>query len=148
MRLVIQRVSKATVSVDKKMVGKIGKGLFILVGVGQDDKENDAVSLAEKVAKLRIMGDQNGKLNLNVLDTNSEILAVSQFTLFANTNKGNRPSFIKAADPDLAKTLYRMFVAKLIELGIKTKTGRFGAYMEISSDIDGPVTILLDSKKK
>lgn len=147
MRLVVQRVSGCSVSVreggSKKVVGKIGKGLFILVGVGQEDSGEDAQILAEKVSKLRIMSDENDKMNLSLKDVNAQVLAVSQFTLYADTTAGNRPSFIKAADPDKAKKVYQHFVDELSDYGIKVETGKFGAYMDIEAQLDGPVTIVI-----
>lgn len=164
MRLVIQRVNKALVRVDKKIVGQIDKGLFVLVGVAHGDSEKNAEVLAEKLSKLRVMSDENdppspkatggrGKMNLSIRDlpagrqgVNASILAVSQFTLFADTSKGNRPSFIKAAEPKLAEKIYGHFVTKLKELGIQVETGEFGAYMKIDVELDGPVTIGLSSE--
>lgn len=145
MKLVIQRVEKASVSVfeKKEIVGEIAKGLFVLVGVGDGDTVNDADTLAEKLVKLRIMGDNSGKMNLSIKDINGEILVVSQFTLFTDTNNGNRPSFVSAAKPELAKNVYEHFVARLKETGLKIQTGKFGAYMEINLTLDGPVTILI-----
>ncbi len=147
MRLIIQRVSKAKVSVvsSKKIVGEISKGLFILVGVKKGDTLQNAQNLAQKVAKIRLMADQNDKMNLSVLDTKSEILAVSQFTLFANTSDGNRPSFMDAELPDNAKPIYNHFVESLQKLGIKTEIGEFGSYMQIETILDGPVTIVLEN---
>lgn len=144
MRLVIQRVTATKVSVDGKTVGEIGKGLFVLLGVGQGDTEAQADRLAAKLVKLRIMADENKKMNLSVLDAKAEIIVVSQFTLYADTKKGNRPSFIKAADPDEASKLYEYFVRKLKELGAKVSTGSFGDYMDIEANLDGPVTIILE----
>jgi D-tyrosyl-tRNA(Tyr) deacylase len=147
MKVVIQRVNRASVSVDGKTVGKIDKGLFVLVGVGQGDEKKDAEELAEKLSKLRVMSDQKGKMNLSVKDINASVLAVSQFTLHADTSKGNRPSFVKAADPNLAEILYRYFIKLLKEKGVKVETGEFGAYMMIECTLEGPVTIMLDSSK-
>lgn len=146
MRLVIQRVKSAKVKVvgTGKQAGRIGKGLFILAAVSQGDKPEYADVLAEKVAKLRIMADREGKMNLSVKDVRGEILVVSQFTLYADTSAGNRPSFVKAAEPQLAKKIYRRFVKQLEERGIKVSTGSFGEYMEIESVSDGPVTIILE----
>lgn len=146
MRLAVQRVKSAKVRVAKtgEIVGKIGKGLFVLVGVKQGDVEKDAEVLAEKLAKLRVMADENGKMNLSVKDVKGEVLVVSQFTLYADTSGGNRPSFIKAAEPKLAEALYRLFVSRLKEKGIKVETGSFGEYMEIDAELDGPVTILME----
>ncbi len=146
MRLVVQRVNKASVSISGKVVGKIDKGLLVLVGVTQGDGEEDALVLAEKLSKLRIMSDENDKMNLSVKDVNAGVLAVSQFTLYADTSKGNRPSFIKAAKPQVAEKIYEYFVEKLRQLEIKVETGEFGAYMKIETELDGPVTILLESK--
>jgi D-tyrosyl-tRNA(Tyr) deacylase len=145
MKLVVQRVKKAQVTVlpSKKIIGKINKGIFILVGVGKDDDLETAKALAEKVSKLRIISDENDKMNLSIKDTNSEVLVVSQFTLYADTSKGNRPSFVKAAPPEKAEKIFDDFVKKLKELGLKVETGKFGAYMEIDVVCDGPVTILL-----
>ncbi len=145
MRLVIQRVKRAKVFIKEKnkVVGKINKGLFILIGVKEGDFKEDAEKLAEKVSKLRIMADKEGKMNLSIKDVGGEILVVSQFTLYADTRKGNRPSFIKAGVPGLAKDIYEHFVTQLKEKGIKVETGEFGAYMEIDTELDGPVTIIL-----
>lgn len=140
----MQRVNKACVSISGKVVGKIDKGLFVLVGVTERDGEEDAQVLAEKVSKLRIMSDEKGKMNLSVKDIKAEILAVSQFTLYADTSKGNRPSFIKAAKSQVAEKVYEYFVEKLRQLGIKIETGEFGAYMKIDAELDGPVTIILE----
>jgi len=153
MRLVIQRVNKASVLVDGKVVGKIDKGLFILVGIGKEDKLEDAEILAEKVSKLRIMSDVNDKMNLSVSDLPAQtgvkgsFLVVSQFTLYADTSGGNRPSFIKAALPDKARKIYQHFVTKLKEKGLSVKTGSFGDYMKITTELDGPVTIIVDTNK-
>lgn len=146
MRLVIQRVKEARVVVKEsgEEVAKIEKGLFVLVGVGQEDKQEYADLLAEKVAKLRVMADKEGKMNLAVGDVEGEILVVSQFTLYADISGGNRPSFIKAGDPQLARNLYERFVGKLKALGITVQTGRFGQYMEVSLINDGPVTIIIE----
>ena len=145
MRLVIQRVSRLAVKVvdSGEVVGKIGRGLFILVGVGEDDAKVDAEKLAQKIVKMRIMKDPEGKMNLSVKEVNGEVLAVSQFTLYSDTTKGNRPSFIKAAQPKQAEEIYNHFVAKLKEEGIEVQTGKFGAYMEIDATLDGPVTIII-----
>ena len=144
MRLVIQRVKSAKAITEKKVVGQIEKGLFVLLGVGEEDKEEYADTLAEKLVNLRIMADEKGKMNLPVKEVGGEILVVSQFTLYADTTYGRRPSFVKAASPDLAEKLYERFVQKLQEQGIKVETGSFGSYMEIESVADGPVTIVLD----
>ena len=146
MRLVVQRVNKASVKiVDKNIVsGSINQGLFVLVGIGKSDNKEKAKILAEKLAKLRILSDENGKMNLSLYDTHQELLVVSQFTLYADTTAGNRPSFIKAAEPELAKEIYDYFLVCLKDLGLKVETGEFGAYMQINSELDGPVTIILE----
>ena len=146
MRLVIQRVKKAKVTVVEtgKVAGEIGPGLFVLVGVKKGDTEKDAEALVEKLSKLRVMADKEGKMNLSVTDVKAEILVVSQFTLYADTSGGNRPSFINAALPDEARKIYEHFVAKLKETQVKIETGSFGDYMEIEAKLDGPVTILSD----
>jgi D-tyrosyl-tRNA(Tyr) deacylase len=130
------------------MVGKIEEGMLILVGVGAEDRKEDAEILAEKVSKLRILSDDKGKMNLSLIDKNREVLIISQFTLFADTKKGNRPSFIKAADPKKAETIYEYFIERLKNEGAKVETGKFGGYMDIKAKLDGPVTIILDSKEK
>lgn len=144
MKLVIQRVKEARVRVNGGVVGGIGKGLFVLLGVGQDDKLEHADFLAEKLVKMRIMQDKQGKMNLSVKDVNGEVLVVSQFTLYADTSGGNRPSFIKAAAPELARQVYERFVEQLRLKGIKVVTGSFGEYMEIETLCDGPVTVTLE----
>jgi len=146
MRLIVQRVISAKVKVAKtgKTVGKIEKGLLVLLGVKQGDAESDADILTEKLAKLRVMADEKEKMNLSVKDIDAEVLVVSQFTLYADTSGGNRPSFIKAAEPVLAEKLYKLFVSKLRGLGIKVETGSFGEYMEIDAELDGPVTIIME----
>jgi len=148
MRLVIQRVTSSNVSVKGKEVGRIDNGLFVLVGIGKDDSENDARYLADKLSKLRVMSDEKKKMNLSLKDMDGGILAVSQFTLFADTTKGNRPSFIKAAEPKIANFIYAKFVDYLRAYGIRVETGLFGNYMELEVKLDGPVTIILDSQEK
>ena len=145
MRLVVQRVKTASVKVKKNVVGKIDVGLFVLVGVGKDDSEKDAQILAEKLVKLRIMADSQEKMNLSVKDVGGKVLAVSQFTLYADVSGGNRPSFINAEDPVKAKALYEYFIEELQKKGVKIETGSFGEYMGIEALLDGPVTILLES---
>ena len=145
MKLVIQRVSKASVSVKGENVAEIGEGLFVLVGIKEGDTQKDAQFLAEKLAKLRVMSDEEGKMNLTVSDVSGEILVVSQFTLYADTSGGNRPSFIKAARPEVAQPIYEHFVDQLTSHGVSVKTGQFGEYMEIETVLDGPVTIILES---
>lgn len=145
MKLVVQRVKSAQVSLENtgEVVGKIGKGLFVLVGVGGEDSEIQVKKIAEKLVNLRIMSDKDSKMNLSVLDTDSEILVVSQFTLYADISGGNRPSFTTAAKPEKAMGIYELFIAELKNLGVKAQTGKFGEYMNIHADLDGPVTILI-----
>jgi len=145
MRLIVQRVSKTAVRVKEKTVGKISKGLFILVGIKKGDSLNDAEVLAEKLYKLRVMADKGGKMNLSVAETKGEFLVVSQFTLYADTSGGNRPSFVNAAEPADAQEIYQHFLSKLKEKGARVGTGYFGEYMQISTELDGPVTIILES---
>lgn len=147
MRAVIQRVTSASVRVNSEVVGQIGQGLLVLLGVTQDDTTADLVWLAEKVAGLRIFKDSDGKMNLSVQDVAGAVLVVSQFTLYGDCRKGKRPSFIQAAQPDLAKSLYEQFVVELKGQGIPVQTGRFQADMEVSLVNNGPVTLLLDSRK-
>lgn len=147
MKLVIQRVKKAQVKVVEtdEVVGKIDSGLFVLLGIKKGDTKEKANLLVEKLSKIRLMADENGKMNLSVVDTKSEVLVVSQFTLYGNTDGGNRPSFIDAEEPEKARKLYEYFVGKLKEKEIKVETGSFGDYMEIENILDGPVTIVLES---
>ena len=144
MRVLIQRVSKASVNVDGQTISSIGKGLLILLGVGHGDEEVQVNFLAEKTANLRIFEDEQGKTNLSILDVKGEAIVVSQFTLYANTQKGRRPSFIEAALPDVAEPLVNRFVELLRGHGIPTQTGKFGAHMEVEIHNDGPVTIWLE----
>ncbi|MDO8503598.1 MAG: D-aminoacyl-tRNA deacylase [bacterium] len=144
MKLVVQRVKEAGVKVDGKTIGKIGKGLFVLLGVGIEDKPEYADILAAKLVNMRIIQDEGGKMNLSVRDVDGEVLVVSQFTLYADTSAGRRPSFVKAANPTLAKDLYERFVKKVEEKGVQVATGSFGDFMEIRSTADGPVTIVLE----
>jgi len=145
MRLLVQRVKKAEVQVDGNKVGSIEGGLFVLVGIKKDDTEQDAERLAIKLSKLRVMADENGKMNLSLMDTNKKVLVVSQFTLYADTTGGNRPSFIDAALPEDARKVYEHFVAKLKELEVSVETGSFGDYMQINTELDGPVTIIIEN---
>lgn len=147
MRVVIQRVSRAQVAIGNNIIGKIGKGLVILLGVTDTDTEEDARFLAEKSANLRIFNDEQGKMNLSALDVGGEILSVSQFTLYGDCRKGRRPSFVKAAHPDLGEQLYDSFNAYLRESGLKIETGEFGGMMDVDIYNEGPVTIIIDSKK-
>lgn len=149
MRLVIQRVSEASVTVDGECISAIGRGLLILVGVENGDTEQDAAWLAAKTAALRIFDDEDGVMNRSVVDVDGELLAVSQFTLTASTRKGNRPSYIRAAGHELAVPLYERFCALLAEAaGRPVLQGRFGADMKVRLLNDGPVTILIDSRLK
>lgn len=147
MRSVIQRVTRAEVRVDGKIIGQIGKGLLVYVGVGRDDEISDVDYMADKVSGLRIFEDSNGKMNLSVIDTGGSILAVSQFTLYGDVKKGKRPSFTDSAAPQTGEEYYEVFISKLEEQGLKVETGVFGAHMEVDYINDGPVTILVDSKK-
>jgi D-tyrosyl-tRNA(Tyr) deacylase len=149
MRAVIQRVSSASVAIDKCTFSGIGPGLMILIGIEEADNKEDTDWLCNKIAQLRIFNDHNGVMNLSVLETGGDILAVSQFTLHAKTKKGNRPSYIKAAGPDIAIPLYNSFVDSLSQvLGKQVKTGQFGAMMQVTIVNDGPVTIIIDTKNK
>jgi D-tyrosyl-tRNA(Tyr) deacylase len=149
MKTVIQRVSSASVTIDSKIVAEIHKGLLILVGIEDADTQEDTNWLCQKIANLRIFGDENEVMNLSVRDIDGKIIVVSQFTLQASTKKGNRPSYIKASKPDVAIPIYEGFVQQLEkELGKKVQTGVFGADMKVSLLNDGPVTIIIDSKNK
>jgi len=145
MRAVIQRVSSASVTVDSQIVGSIDTGLLILLGVGQDDSRDDAIWLAAKIAGLRIFPDEAGKMNLSLTQIQGEALVVSQFTLYSDCKKGKRPSFVQAAAPEIANTLYQDFIAELIGHGLKVETGIFQAKMDVALVNDGPVTLILDS---
>jgi D-aminoacyl-tRNA deacylase len=147
MRAVVQRVSRAQVAVDGEIVGEIARGLLILLGVGHVDGEADADYLADKIVGLRVFEDENGKMNLDVAAVGGGILVVSQFTLCGDVRRGKRPSFDAAAPPERARQLYEYFVARLRSTGLPCQTGRFQETMEVELVNDGPVTILLDSKK-
>lgn len=147
MRAVVQRVSRAKVTVAGEVTGEIGAGLLVLLGVGQDDSENDADYLAEKIAGLRIFEDGEGKMNRAVGESGGAVLAVSQFTLFGDVRRGKRPSFDAAARPEHARPLYEYFVARIRAAGLPCHTGRFQEMMQVELVNNGPVTILLDSKK-
>lgn len=147
MRAVIQRVSHARVSVDGRITGEIGPGIVALVAVGRDDTPEIAASMAEKIIRLRIFDDEQGKLNFSLLDVHGSLLAVSQFTLYGDARGQRRPSFIQAAPPELGKKLYEEFVAAAKSLGVPVETGVFQAHMSLELTNDGPVTILLDSGK-
>ncbi len=144
MRAVVQRVSHASVTVDGEVTGAIGRGLCVLVGVTHDDTEAQAVKLAEKLSKLRIFSDDDDKMNLSVADVSGEVLLISQFTLYGDAKKGNRPSYIAAARPEFAEPLIVRVGARLTELGATVATGRFGADMNVELLNQGPVTIVLD----
>lgn len=147
MRAVVQRVNHAGVLVDNASVGAIGRGLLVLLGVHSLDTVNDAGWMAEKIVNLRIFDDQNGKMNLSLLDIGGSLLVVSQFTLYGDCRKGRRPSWSEAAQPELAQSLYKDFVEIVRKKGITTQTGIFQAMMEVNLANDGPVTLLLDSHK-
>lgn len=144
MKLVVQRVKNAKVEVKEKVVGKIDKGYMILVGITHEDTKETVEYLAKKVCSLRVFSDENGKMNLNIKDINGEMLIVSQFTLYADCVRGNRPSFTNAAKPEEANMLYEYFCEKVSENGIKVEKGIFGADMQVSLLNDGPVTIILE----
>jgi D-aminoacyl-tRNA deacylase len=148
MRAVVQRVTRAQVSVGQEVVGKIGPGLLVLLGISKTDTQSQADYLVQKVLGLRIFDDENGKMNLSLAETRRSVLAVSQFTLYGDVRKGKRPSFDEAASPPLARELYEYFVCKIREAGVSCETGRFQAMMQVELSNDGPVTILLDSKRE
>lgn len=141
----MQRVTSASVKTSGETVGEISKGYLILLGVSGADKGHDASSLAEKLLKLRVMSDEGGKMNLDIRDSKGEILVVSQFTLYADTSKGNRPSFVEAAEGKKANQLYNLFIEEIRKTGQKVETGKFGSYMEIAAVLDGPATIVLET---
>ncbi|NLL81830.1 MAG: D-tyrosyl-tRNA(Tyr) deacylase [Tissierellia bacterium] len=147
MRAVIQRVSNASVTVDENIVGKIGKGLLVFLGVGEDDNEKDVEYMVNKIVGLRIFQDENDKMNLSLIDVKGELLVISQFTLYGDVRKGKRPSFSTSANPDVGRELYEKFVEMTRTLGIETQTGEFGSNMDVNLLNQGPVTILIDSKK-
>lgn len=149
MKAVIQRVSSASVTIEGEIVANIQNGLLLLIGVEDADTQEDIDWLTSKIANLRIFGDENHVMNLSLKDTHGDVIVVSQFTLHANTKKGNRPSYIKAAKPEIAIPLYENFVSKMeLEIGKKVQTGRFGADMKVALLNDGPVTIIIDTKNK
>lgn len=149
MKAVIQRVTSAFVTIDNKIVADIQKGVLVLIGIEEADAQEDVDWLTSKIANLRIFADENEVMNLSLKDINGEIIVVSQFTLHALTKKGNRPSYIKAAKPDIAIPLYEKFVSQMeLEIGKKVQRGQFGADMKVSLVNDGPVTIIIDTKNK
>lgn len=147
MRAVVQRVNEASVAVEGEEVGRIGHGILVLLGVGHEDGPEDVKSMAEKVVNLRIFADEQGKMNRSLLDVDGGLLVVSQFTLWGDCRKGRRPSFVAAAEPAIAEALYEAFMDHAKSLGVTVASGRFQEMMEVSLVNDGPVTLLLDSKK-
>lgn len=148
MRVVVQRVNSSKVTVEGKVVGSINKGLNLLIGISKEDTEEDLLYLKDKILNLRIFEDENDKMNLSLLDIKGEILAISQFTLYGDCRKGRRPNFMEAEGGERARTLYERFVELLRESNLKVETGEFGAHMIVDIQNDGPVTLMLDSKKK
>ena len=149
MKAVIQRVTKASVTIDGEQVAKINDGLLVLLGIVDDDILEDIQWLAKKISNIRIFDDPNGVMNLSLIDKKSNVIIVSQFTLHASTKKGNRPSYIRAAKPDIAIPLYNKFIQQMEnEIGRRVQTGKFGADMKVALINDGPVTIIIDSKNK
>lgn len=148
MKAVIQRVSKASVSVDHEIIGSIDRGLMILLGVDREDNENDLDYLVKKITGMRIFEDDQEKMNLALADVGGSLLIISQFTLLASTKKGNRPSFTQAGPPEMSKALYEQFIARCRALGFTVEHGQFGAHMEVSLVNDGPVTIVMDSRDR
>lgn len=147
MKAVVQRVRQASVDVNDRALAQIGPGFLVLLGAEQGDTDSDVIKLSSKLLKLRIMSDNQDKMNRSIMDTKGEILVISQFTLCADTSKGNRPSFIKATPPEEGRRLYELFIEKIRDSGISTKTGEFGAHMMVSLINDGPTTIILDTRK-
>ncbi len=147
MRAVIQRVTEASVTIEDEVVGKIGAGLVVLLGVTEGDTSQDAAKLADKIAQLRIFNDADGKFNLSALDVGGEILVISQFTLYANSRRGRRPSFTAAAPPDIAAPLVDEFIGFVSQTGLHVEQGEFGAMMLVKIFNDGPVTIILDTEE-
>ncbi|WFA09845.1 D-aminoacyl-tRNA deacylase [Tissierella sp. Yu-01] len=147
MRAIVQRVTEASVIVDGEIVGEINQGLLVLLGVGDEDDDKDLEYIVDKVVGLRIFQDENDKMNLSLVDIDGELLVVSQFTLYGDVRKGKRPSFSTSAKPEIGNMYYEKFIEKTRDLGIKTETGVFGAHMDVHLVNNGPVTILLDSKK-
>ncbi|MGM0621781.1 MAG: D-aminoacyl-tRNA deacylase [Bacteroidota bacterium] len=149
MRVVIQKVAKASVTVENEVISSIGKGLMVLLGIEDADTNEDIDWLVKKITQLRIFNDENGEMNLSVKDVQGDVIVVSQFTLHANTQKGNRPSYIRASKPDFAVPMYEKFIQKTeTAMGKKVGTGKFGAMMDVELVNEGPVTIIIDSKQK
>mgnify|MGYP001381306822 FL=1 len=148
MKAVLQRAIDASVTVDSEVIGEIDNGFVLLVGVQHDDTEEDVEYLANKIVHLRIFEDDEGKMNRSILDVNGSILSISQFTLYADTRKGRRPSFVKAAKPEYANRMYELLNEKLRQYGVKVETGKFGAMMDVRLTNVGPVTIIIESKEK
>ena len=148
MRAVVQRVREAAVQVGGEVVGRIGRGLLVLLAVGRQDEPDDAVYLADKIVNLRIFADDQGKMNRSLVDVSGALLVVSQFTLWGDCRKGRRPSFAAAAEPERARALYQVFIEHATDLGVEVATGRFQELMLVSLVNDGPVTLLLDSAKE
>ncbi|ATD55338.1 D-aminoacyl-tRNA deacylase [Clostridium chauvoei] len=147
MRAIVQRVSSSKVTVDNSIIGSISKGVNLLIGISKEDTEEDLKYIRDKVINLRIFEDGNSKMNLSLLDVKGEILAISQFTLYGDCRKGRRPNFMNAESGEKAKELYNKFIDLLKESGLKVETGEFGAHMEVDIQNDGPVTLLLESKR-
>ena len=147
MRALIQRVSRASVTVDEKVVGEIGKGLLIFLGIGLEDTQNTVITLVDKIVQLRIFSDEQGKMNLSLLDVQGEVLVVSQFTLHADVRRGRRPGFTKAAPPSIAIPLYELFKETCKNYALTVESGVFGAMMQVELCNDGPVTIWIDSEE-
>lgn len=145
MKVVVQRVKKASVTVEKEVISHVSSGFLVLLGITGADTKSEADFLALKLSKLRIMSDKEGKMNLSVTDAGGAILIVSQFTLYGDTKDGNRPSFVNAARPEVAEPLYDYFIEKVKSLGIQVATGKFGADMKIDAELDGPVTIIIEN---
>ena len=145
MRVCLQRVTEASVQVDAQQVGKIGPGLLVLLGIGQQDTSREVTQLVDKIVNLRIFADEQGKMNLSLLDVEGQMLVISQFTLWGDCRKGRRPSFVDAADPQLAEPLYEEFAREVRARGVTVETGRFGAMMQVSLVNDGPVTLVIES---
>jgi len=148
LRAVVQRVTRAAVSIDDEEVGKIGRGLAVFLGIGSDDDEKDIEYLVDRTVNLRVFPDEDGKMNVSTLDAAADVLLVSQFTLYGDCRGGRRPSFVDAAPPDRARSLYETFIERMEEYPLEVATGEFGAFMLVDLENWGPVTLLLDSDKK